>query len=92
MDLEEIRKQIDQLDSELLHVLSKRMALSPHIAEYKKQHNLPTCSPEREKQVLENKRKLAQELNLNPDFTEDIFKKIIEECKRLQEFSKDLNS
>ena len=36
-----LRQQIDQLDNELLDILSKRMSISREIGKYKKDHMMP---------------------------------------------------
>lgn len=84
MELSEIRKELDKLDAELVSTLSKRMALIPEVAKYKKQNNIARYQPEREKQVIETKRKLAKELKVNPDLVEKIFKEIINDAHRIE--------
>ncbi|MBQ2720656.1 MAG: chorismate mutase, partial [Clostridia bacterium] len=41
MDLSEIRKKIDEIDSKLLPLFLERMNLSAEVAAYKKANNLP---------------------------------------------------
>ena len=53
MDLKEIRNQIDLIDDELVQLFVKRMALSAHVADYKKAHHLPIYVPAREREVLQ---------------------------------------
>jgi chorismate mutase / prephenate dehydrogenase len=84
MELQEIRKNLDQLDKEMLSILAKRMNLIPKVAEFKRQNNIPRYQPEREKAVLESKRKLAEEMSLNPDLVEDIYKRIIQDAHRIE--------
>lgn len=83
-DLTEIRKELDKLDSSIIELLSKRMALIPSVAEYKKQNNLPRYQPEREKEIINSRRKLAKELNINPDLAENIAKAIIADAHRIE--------
>jgi chorismate mutase/prephenate dehydrogenase len=83
-DLTEIRKELDKLDNSILELLSKRMALIPSVAEYKKQNNLPRYQPQREKEIIENRRKLAKELNINPNLAENIARAIIEDAHRIE--------
>lgn len=84
MELSEIRKKLDQLDKELVRILAKRMALIPSVAEYKKEYDLPRLMPEREKEIIDSKRKLAEKLNVNPDLVEDLLKRIIEDSHRIE--------
>ncbi len=85
MDLIELRKEIDQIDREFLDILSKRMKLIPKVAEYKKKNNIKRYQPEREKEVIELRKGLAKELNLNSDLVETIFKEIIKDAHKIEE-------
>jgi len=85
MELEEIRKKIDLLDEEMVRTLAKRMALVKEVARFKKEKGLPFKQPEREQQLIEEKRKLAQELGLDPGFVENLCKAIIDQSLKLEE-------
>jgi len=85
MSLEEYRKKIDSIDVQLIKLIAERLALMPEIAQFKKANNLPIFQPEREKQLLEERKKLARELNINPDLIEAVFKSIISECRKTQD-------
>ncbi|MCL2079650.1 MAG: chorismate mutase [Oscillospiraceae bacterium] len=52
MSLEELRKQIDEIDDELTALFQKRMDICAKIASAKKQNNLPVYDPKRERQKL----------------------------------------
>lgn len=53
MDLDQIRKDIDQIDQELVALLEKRMVCVSQIAEYKEQQGQPVLDQGREREVLE---------------------------------------
>lgn len=53
MDLDQIRKDIDQIDQELVALLEKRMVCVGQIVEYKEQQGLPVLDQGREREVLE---------------------------------------
>ena len=53
MDLDQIRKDIDQIDQELVALLEKRMVCVDQIVEYKEQEGLPVLDQGRENEVLE---------------------------------------
>ena len=57
MNLDEIRCQIDQVDAELLDLLSRRADLVHRVGEIKKRDGLPIYAPEREELLL---RRLAE--------------------------------
>ncbi|MEI6191072.1 MAG: chorismate mutase [bacterium] len=85
LDIQELRQNIDRLDQEMLSVLARRMALIPKVAEYKKLNNVQRYQPGREKAVIESRRAIAEELNINPDLAEKIMKLIIEDAHRIEE-------
>lgn len=53
MKLDQIRKDIDQIDQELVALLEKRMVCVGQIVEYKEQQGLPVLDQGREREVLE---------------------------------------
>ncbi len=61
MDLQELRNQIDGIDSDILKLFSKRMEVCRCVADYKKEHDLPVMQGGREKQVIERVRANAPE-------------------------------
>ncbi len=60
-DLNDLRKQIDEIDAELLPLFTKRMECSRKVAEYKIANNMPVFDPSREEQILNNKADLVSD-------------------------------
>jgi len=56
--LEPLRKQIDELDAQIVDLLNARARIVVQIGQVKQQHNAPIYSPDREKMVLEKVRRL----------------------------------
>lgn len=54
MDLKELRKQINEIDDEILSLYLKRMDISKQIGQYKKEHNLPIYDSKREEELINN--------------------------------------
>jgi chorismate mutase/prephenate dehydratase len=54
MTLEEIRNEIDEIDSQLLPLFIKRMHCSEQVARIKAEQHLPVLNTEREKEILES--------------------------------------
>lgn len=52
MDLKNYRRQIDEIDNELLRLFKERMDVSRQIASYKKEHDLPALDMTREREKL----------------------------------------
>lgn len=53
MNLEEIRKEIDSIDKQLVELYTKRMECSRRVAEYKLENGMRIFDPERELRVLD---------------------------------------
>ncbi len=71
-DLTSLRQQIDQLDSELLEILAKRMNVALEIGRLKKSHNLPVLQPQRYEALMKSRVEEAAALGLDRDFTSSI--------------------
>lgn len=52
MEISELRKEIDQIDDQLVKLFCQRMEISAKVAEYKRQNNMPILVPARERQIL----------------------------------------
>ncbi|QJC35436.1 bifunctional chorismate mutase/prephenate dehydrogenase [Enterobacteriaceae endosymbiont of Donacia proxima] len=74
-----LRNQIDILDIDLLNLLKKRLNLVKQIGLIKYKNGLPIYFPEREKKIIELRRKEAEQIGISPDFIEDILSRIINE-------------
>jgi chorismate mutase/prephenate dehydratase len=58
--LEPLRKQIDELDSQIVELLNKRARVVVEVGKIKQAQNLPIFAPDREKAVFEKLRKLNE--------------------------------
>ena len=83
-DIAVLRKQIDEIDQQLLATLAKRMRVSREIGTYKKEHNMPILQSDRYNDILENRAELGKAVGLNPEFVAGIMKSIHEESVRVQ--------
>jgi chorismate mutase len=83
-NLSELRRQIDDIDENLLEILARRMRISREIGIYKKEHNMPILQTPRYGEILEKRARTAVEMDLNPEFIEKIMKEIHEESIRQQ--------
>lgn len=79
-----LRSRIDDIDSQLISLLSKRMKISREIGQYKKLHNMPVLQSTRYGKILESVSGTALNLRLDPDFVRTIMKIIHEESVRTQ--------
>ena len=83
MDIEHWRKEIDEIDEELLRLLNTRARLAIKVGALKKEAALPFCDPDRERYVLGR----LQDLNdgpLDPRAIDKLFRRIIRESRRVE--------
>lgn len=83
MTIDDYRKEINRLDSELLHIFNKRAALALKIGEIKKQQGIAVYDPEREKRIFET----MSEANPGPlanDAIVRLFERVIDESRSLE--------
>lgn len=67
MDLSDIRKKIDNIDSKLLPLFLERMNISAEVAAYKKANGLPVLNKQRERDILKWVRAQSGDLELYAD-------------------------
>jgi chorismate mutase len=83
MDIEHWRKEIDDIDVELLRLLNMRARLALKVGALKQAANIPFCDPDRERTVLQR----LQEMNSGPldeRAIDKVFRRIIRESRRVQ--------
>ncbi len=79
-----LRKEIDELDTQLLQLLAKRMGISCEIGTYKKEHNMPILQSNRYDEILKSRREMGEKLDLDGEFINKIMTSIHEESVRVQ--------
>ena len=82
--LMQLRRQIDQLDNELIEVLAKRMNISREIGEYKKNHNMPIVQAGRYGDIMNTRVMAARQMGMSEEFMRTILSTIHEESVRIQ--------
>ncbi len=83
-DLAELRKQIDELDSAMLTLLSRRMRVSREIGIYKKEHNMPVLQTDRYEEILDRRSLDATVMDMDNKFIKSILEAIHEESVQQQ--------
>ncbi len=83
MDIDDLRKEIDRLDNELLRIFNERAGLALKIGEIKKGLGLPVYDPAREKLIFQRMK------DANPGPLDDqaivrLFERVIDESRRLE--------
>jgi len=84
MDIEHWRKEIDDIDAELLRLLNIRARLALKIGAHKQAADLPFCDPDRERTVLQRLREINNG-PLDERAVGKVFRRIICESRRLEE-------
>lgn len=60
-ELQDLRREIDAIDRELVELFRRRMDVTARVGAYKRSRGVPVLDQERERQVLQNKGELAGE-------------------------------
>ena len=79
-----LRKQIDEMDDQLLNLLTKRMRISREIALYKKDHNMGVVQTARYNEILDKRCAQGSLCGMSPEFVRRIYESIHEESVRQQ--------
>ena len=82
--LEDLRKQLDQMNLELIDLIKRRTAIIQQVALVKKEQNLPIFDPEREEELKGKIRSLAEKQGIKGTLLEDILELLIEDSKEEQ--------
>ena len=82
--LSALRKQIDELDNELMNLLTRRMRVSREIATYKKEHDMAVVQTGRYSEILDKRGAQGVLCGMDAEFVKKIYEAIHEESVRQQ--------
>jgi chorismate mutase len=80
--LDAYRASIDNIDAALVHLLAERFKITQAVGRYKADVGLPPADPDREEQQVARLQALAVESGLDPDFTKEFLRFIVDEVIR----------
>lgn len=83
-DLTEIRRELDQVDQEIVALFEKRMMLAAQVAQYKMNAGMPVLDRSREEAVLHSRANMLQDPRLAEDVRE-LFECLMTLSRREQE-------
>lgn len=83
--LEQLRQQLDRLDSEIVTLIGRRQAIAREVAAAKKATGYPTRDYAREREVILTARRRATEEGLSPDVAEKVLRLLIRSSLTTQE-------
>ncbi len=81
MDLLELRKQIDDVDNQLIPLLLRRMNISRDVAQYKHENGIPVLNAQREQEILDN---VSAECGEQGDAIKTVFSAIMDTSRAIQ--------
>jgi len=82
--LDELRRQIDSVDEQLVSILAKRQKIISEVTALKKARHIPVYHPAREEDLISRRRCQAQETGLDPDDIEELFRSILRQSRTRQ--------
>ena len=83
------RQSIDNIDAALVFMLAERFKITQAVGGHKAKTGMPAADPDREKRQIERLRRLAQEADLDPEFSEKFLRFVIDEVIRHHERLRD---
>lgn len=84
MSLDNLRKQVDEMDARIVKLIGERIQITRHIGKEKMETGQPIEDKSREQVVLDRVKNIARAENLNPDEVEKIYQCIILASKEVQ--------
>ena len=89
MTIENIRKEIDRIDYEIIKLLSRRHSFVKQASLFKNSEK-DVKAENRVKEVFETRKNWAKDFDLDPDFIEMLYKTIINYfiAREMEEFNK----
>ena len=84
-DLAAYRKELDEIDEELMGLMARRFEVCRAVGAFKAKHGIPMMQPERVAQVKERAGEWGMSAGLNRQFGIDLYDLIVKEACRLEE-------
>lgn len=84
MNLEDLRKKIDEVDTRIVKLIGERIRLAEEINKVKRKQEKQIEDMEKEEKVLENVKSIAQGENINQKDIENIYRQIVIASKKIQ--------
>ena len=83
-DLSDLRRQIDEIDEQILEIMAKRMRVSCEIAQYKKENDVQVLQAGRYDEILTKRSQDGVSLGMSEEFVKEVFEAIHAESVRKQ--------
>jgi chorismate mutase / prephenate dehydrogenase len=82
--LDDLRVQIDKIDSQMVELLAQRAKITAQVGQYKSRVGLPIYVPEREAELISKRREQAKQRGVSPALVEDLLRRIMRESYHTQ--------
>jgi chorismate mutase/prephenate dehydrogenase len=86
-NLKVLRDEIDEIDSQLVKLLAKRLTVTTKVGELKSTEGMPIFAPEREAVLIQKRREQAENAGLSGDLIEDILRRLMRDSYISQDAS-----
>jgi chorismate mutase/prephenate dehydrogenase len=85
--LNTLRKEIDDVDQQLVELLVRRREITSKVGQLKSQVGMPIYAPEREEKLIEQRREQAENAGLSPELIEDVLRRLMRDSYVSQDAS-----
>ena len=81
-ELQQLRQQIDAANHDLIQALGRRFTLTRRVGELKKEADLPTVDPQRERELLKSVGSQAIVAGVSPELCVELFTQILSQVHK----------
>lgn len=85
--LDELRNEIDIIDSQLVELLAKRRDITTNVGALKSKVGMPIYAPDREAKLISMRREQAIDAGISPELIEDILRRLMRDSYVSQDAS-----
>lgn len=82
--LDSVRQEIASIDDTILTLLGKRSSLTKKIGRIKKEQHIAVLDVKREEEIMSTLMEKAKKIDLDQDFTRDIWERIFSFARTIQ--------
>jgi chorismate mutase / prephenate dehydrogenase len=77
MTLEDLRRELDEVDEQMIGIVARRQSIVRSIAEVKRSTNFPLRDYRREREVFQRARGVAEKIGVSPDVAEEMLRVLV---------------
>jgi chorismate mutase len=78
MSLSELRREIEEIDREIVELIARRTYVAETVADVKAQRDLPTTDEDQEQRVMDRAGQNAKQFDVDANLVKAIFRLLIE--------------